>query len=172
MPSILAFYRDISWLENVLVISKKQIENAVLVIFALPMLGIILGGIYSIPAMQVTREKDPWLTLLLILGLGCTVLGMGFLTGTPFVWSATLWIVGIALLLVSRRLHGSLGHNLERFGVVHYPILFISVLLGPLADRLQSRTQREAVPNGASAAPLTPEPSSRDLESPRTSPSP
>ncbi|MCW1883793.1 hypothetical protein OKA04_03575 [Luteolibacter flavescens] len=126
-------------------ISKKLIENAVIVIFALPMLGIVLGGIYSIPAMKVTREKDPWLTLLLILGLGCTALGIGFSTNTPLVWSAALWIFGIVLLLVSRRLHGSLRHHLERFGVVHYPIFLISLFLGPLADKLQSRTQWEAI---------------------------
>lgn len=55
-------------------VSKQQIETAVLLIFGLPILGIMLGGIYSVPAMKVTGEKDPWLTLLLILSLGCRVL--------------------------------------------------------------------------------------------------
>ena len=155
-----------------MVVSKQQIETAVLLMFGFPILGIMLGGIYSVPAMKLTGEKDPWLTLLLILGLGCTVFGLGLFLGTPFTWSALLWTVGVGLLLASRKLHGSLGHNLERFGMVHAPILFISLFLGVLADRPSRKASKEGRPVPSIMLPLTPESFSSDPDNRKSNPKP
>jgi hypothetical protein len=139
------------------VIRKQHIKNAVLMLVALPVLGIMLGGIYLIPAMKITREKDPWLTLLLSLGLSATVFGLGLLLGTPIRWITILFAVGIILLLIARRLHGSLVHNLERFGIVHAPMLFLSLFLGALSHKNNQQAEQDGGGNSAAlrASPWT-----------------
>lgn len=121
-----------------------------LILFAVPVLGVLLGGIYSIPAMKITNERDPWLTLLLVLGLGCTVFGIGFLGGTPFIWSLAVFALGIILALLARWLHGSLGHNLERFGMVHMLVLMLALGLAAVARHKKEEPNKPAHPTATS----------------------
>ncbi len=91
-----------------------------MILLGVPVLGILLGGVYSLPAMRVTKERDPWFTLLLAGGLGITIFGIGLPTHTPLLYSAALWLLSIVLLLLRHAAYGGkLGHNIERFGLVH-----------------------------------------------------
>ena len=109
---------------------KMKLSEAVaLVILGLPVLGIFMGGIYSLPAMYLTKERDPWLTAFLAGGLAITVFGLGHFVHVPPLYLAGLWLVSLILLLLARRLFGTLGHNLERFGMVHMATLLLVLLL-------------------------------------------
>ncbi len=101
-------------------------ELVLVVVFGVPVVGLLMGGVYSIPASRLTGARDPWLTVLLGLGLGVTVVGGGTLMsgGVPLRGgsaSALAWVFAgsIALLLAARRVYGHLGHSVERFGLVH-----------------------------------------------------
>lgn len=107
----------------------KPSEVVAIILLGVPVLGILMGGVYSLPAMLLTRERDPWLTLLLAVGLAVTVFGIGLPTYTPLLYLISLYIVSIILLLLARAVHGSLGHNLERFGMVHAVTLILTILL-------------------------------------------
>ncbi len=96
-----------------------------IVLLGVPVLGVLMGGVYSAPAMHITKERDPWLTLLLAFGLAITVFGIGFATHIPFIYLWVVWLVSVVLLLLGRAAYGNLGHNLERFGMVHNVTLLI-----------------------------------------------
>jgi hypothetical protein len=106
--------------------AKEIAETVVLCGLAVPVVGLLMGGVYSIPATYLTKGRDPWLTLLLAVGLAVTVVGGGYVLDTPFVFSVGAWCLTISLLLAARRYHGSLDGNLERFGQVHAAALIIA----------------------------------------------
>lgn len=87
-------------------------------LIAVPVLGVLMGGIYSLPAMRLTNCREPWFTVLLGIGLSVTVLAIGFACGLALPVILIAWICACVLLLV-RRFLGKLDHNLERFGLVH-----------------------------------------------------
>jgi hypothetical protein len=106
---------------------KKRIGvgEIALIIFAVPLLGGLMGAIYSWPSMSLTKERDPWLTLLLACGLAVTVFGLGHLMQAPPASLSWVFAISIVLLLLARLAFGSLGHNFERFGMVHIATLFL-----------------------------------------------
>lgn len=113
----------------------KQFLNffAILVI-ALPVLGILMGGIYSWPAMRLTKCRDPLYTILLGVGLSITVIGIGALSHLSFFKIAGTWFFAIALLTIRRRF-GKLDHNLERFGFIHAFVLIGMICLVTIMGR-------------------------------------
>lgn len=107
----------------------KFSELVGIVLIVVPVLAVFMGGIYSVPAMRITKERDPWLTLLLALGLAITVFGIGLATHISFIYLSVVWLVSVVLLLIRRAAYGNLGHNLERFGMVHGVTLLIMVIV-------------------------------------------
>lgn len=97
-----------------------------------------MGGVYSLPAMKLTKERDPGLTVLLGIGLAITVFGLGLVLHAPPHHLATAWAFTVLLLLAARRAYGGLGHNLERFGLVHVAAILVTVIVATFA-RVQSR---------------------------------
>jgi len=93
-----------------------RVSQAVLLLFAVPVVGVLFGGIYSIPADYLTHGRDPWFTMLLCMGLATSVLVLGFCDGlgwTPMLLATSVvWIV-----LLARRAFGKL--NMEGFAQVH-----------------------------------------------------
>lgn len=80
--------------------------------------GIFMGGIYSLPAMKITGSKEPWFTIFISLGLTVTVAGIGliiFKSNLQIIYA----ILAANLLLIIRRCFGKLDHNVERFGIIH-----------------------------------------------------
>lgn len=107
----------------------KVFENLVLFGVGVPVVGLLMGGIYSMPAMRVCKGREPWLSVSLSIGLAITVFGLGYLADTPILFSCGAWAFSVILLLVARRLHGTLDGNLERFGLVHAAALLTAFAL-------------------------------------------
>ncbi|MGA9524646.1 MAG: hypothetical protein WBV82_24525 [Myxococcaceae bacterium] len=112
---------------------RMRLSEMLLVLFAVPLVAVLFGGVYSYPAMKITNEREPWLSILLAVGLAVTVFGLGALVHSPLEYSAGGWALGCGLLLVARRFFGTMGRNLERFGVVHLAALVITFVASALA---------------------------------------
>jgi len=112
--------------------ASKVLENFALYGIAIPVVGLLMGGIYSMPAMHVCKGREPWLSGLLSIGLAITVFGLGYLTETPILFTVGAWGLSVVLLLVARRLYGSLDGKLERFGLVHATGLLAAIALAAL----------------------------------------
>jgi hypothetical protein len=113
--------------------AAKALESFAVYGVAVPVLGLLMGGIYSWPAMRLCRGREPWLSMCLSVGLAITILGLGHLTDTPMLHSAGGWAFSVLLLLAARRQYGTLDGNLERFGLVHAAALLITFALAALA---------------------------------------
>lgn len=98
-------------------LSARNLDPLVLFI-AVPVVGILMGGIYSLPAIYATKGRDPVYTILLGLGLSVTVFGIGIAGDLSLSLTSVAWICAV-LVLIIRRSFGKLDHNLERFGLVH-----------------------------------------------------
>jgi hypothetical protein len=112
--------------------ASKVFETVALVGIAVPVVGLLMGGIYSMPAMRLCKGREPWLSVLLSFGLAITVFGLGYLVETPILFSTGGWGFSVILLLVARRLYGTLDGNLERFGLVHAFALLTTFVLAAL----------------------------------------
>lgn len=88
-------------------------------VIAVPVLAVMLGGLYSLPAIKLTRGREPWLSILLGLGLAITIAALGLPAGLSWPVLAILWVVCLLLMMAARWFYGSLGESLESFGIVH-----------------------------------------------------
>jgi len=109
--------------------ARKVVETLAVALIAAPVVGLFMGGIYSLPAIRLTRGREPGLSILLSVGLAVTVFGLGFMLSVPLVFRAGIWLLSIGLLLATRKYVGVLDHNLERFGKVHALALLITFLV-------------------------------------------
>lgn len=98
-------------------LSAKNFDLLTLMI-GVPVVGILMGGMYSLPAMRVTGSRDPAYTILLGAGLSVTVIGIGMAADLSLPLVSAAWLFAM-LVLMTRRLFGKLDHNVERFGLVH-----------------------------------------------------
>ena len=119
--------------------ANKVFENVAALGIGVPVVGLLMGGIYSMPAMHVCKGREPWLSVSLSIGLAITVFGLGYLTDTLILFSVGAWGFSVILLLVARRLYGTLDGNLERFGLVHAAALLIAFVLALLTAHGISR---------------------------------
>ena len=115
---------------------EKAIETTIVMLIGIPVVGLLMGGIYSLPAIRLSKGREPWLSGLLSIGLAITVFGVGFLGDTPVSLSVGAWLISIVLLELARRSHGTLDGNLERFGLVHASALMIAFLLSVVVTKL------------------------------------
>jgi len=117
----------------------KAFHEAIVIIVGVPVVGILMGGAYSLLATRITKGRDPWLTMLLAVGLSITVFGIGIIAREPWVHLAVVLGVACLLLVAMRSLYGSFEGNLEHFGLVHMAtllLLWIVVLRGRVHGRL------------------------------------
>ena len=97
---------------------KTKFADVIGTLIALPILGILMGGVYSLPAMRITKCREPWYTITLGIGLSITVLAISFIYELPVNRVSIAWAIACALLLI-RRSFGKLDHNIERYGLIH-----------------------------------------------------
>ncbi|MEQ1571649.1 MAG: hypothetical protein ABMA64_38830 [Myxococcota bacterium] len=93
--------------------------EAALVAVALPVLGLLMGGVLSYPVIRLTGGRDPWLTAGLAAALAVPTGVPGLVVGAPWALLGAAWTSAVGLLLVARWVQGDLAHGLERFGMVH-----------------------------------------------------
>ena len=113
---------------------NKVVESMALIGIAVPVVGVFLGGIYSVPAIRLSRGREPWLSVLMSLGLAITAFGIGYLSHTRILFSGGVWGFSLLLLLLVRRVHGPLDGNLERFGLVHAFTLLATFVLAAITE--------------------------------------
>jgi hypothetical protein len=111
---------------------SKFFETIAIDGFAVLVVGLLMGGIYSMPALRLCKGHEPWLSVLLAAGLAVTVFGLGYLAETRILFSTGGWILSVILLLAARRRFGTLDGNLERFGLVNASALLVALLLAML----------------------------------------
>ena len=98
--------------------AKSVLRDIPIYIFGFIVVGLFMGGIYSLPAMRVTNSTDPWLTILLSIGLTITVTTIGVIFITSYI-HVLYAILTANILLFIRRCFGKMDHNVERFGLIH-----------------------------------------------------
>ena len=75
-------------------------ETLLVILIAGPVVGLLLGGVYSWPAIRFTKGREPWLSLLLVVGLSVTVFGLGLAAQVPVLYLAIVFLVVLVLLLL------------------------------------------------------------------------
>ncbi len=107
---------------------QQFIENLFLIVFAIPFIGLFLGGVYSFPVLHLTKEREPWSTGLLALCLAVTVFGLGEAAALPI--GSLIWILGAAVvvLLLMRILFGPM--SVEHFSTAHIAALLLVLSVG------------------------------------------
>jgi hypothetical protein len=88
-------------------------------LFAIPMFGIVGGGYLSLPTTSITRGKEPWTTITLLVGLGTMIFLVGHFgfraTQPPMLWS---WLAGSTMYFLMASVGGFRQH-IEPFFVAH-----------------------------------------------------
>lgn len=108
------------------------LESVLIALIAVPVLGILMGGVYSVPAMRVAGKR-PWLLFALLGGgLAVTTSALALAWSTPLPWVLLQLPVLAVALLLQHRSYGTLDGNLERFGLVHGLALNLGCVLGML----------------------------------------
>ena len=129
------------------------LQTLAILCIAVPMLGFMAGGIYSFPAIKLTKGKEPWLSMLLAAGLAVTVLGIGASGKLPWLTMGGIWLVGVALLVLARWFYGSLSHSLESFGVVHVFMLMIVMFVVVWHVGAEKQREKATPPHASHAKP-------------------
>jgi hypothetical protein len=99
-------------------VQRALLKNIPIYTLGFLVVGILMGGMYSLPAMKITRSKEPWFTLFLSFGLTITVTAIGLLFFKSNM-HITYAIMAANILLIIRRCFGKLDNNVERFGIIH-----------------------------------------------------
>ena len=94
------------------------LSNIPIYLIGFIVVGLFMGGIYSLPAIRLTKSTDPWLTILLSIGLTTTVAAIGLMFSTSYLHIIYVILFANALLII-RRCFGKMDHNVERFGLIH-----------------------------------------------------
>jgi hypothetical protein len=97
---------------------NSVLYNIPIYVLGFIVVGLFMGGIYSLPAMRLTKSTDPWFTISLGIGLTVTATVMGLLIFTSYLHILYAIVIANTLLII-RRNFGKLDHNVERFGLIH-----------------------------------------------------
>jgi purine-cytosine permease-like protein len=111
----------------------KLAQQTLVIVVGVPVVGVLMGGIYWLPATRITKGREPWLSLLLVVGLAATVIGIGRSIGEPLSHLAIVLAIALFLLLLARGLFGSFD-RLERFGILHVATL-VSLMIASAVTR-------------------------------------
>ena len=105
--------------------------GAVSVLVSFPLLSaLVCSVLYWCLAMKLPEWKDASRIAILVMGLGLTLFAIGIVHGVSARSLGCFWFIGLLLILVTRRFPNSLGHCIEKFGIVHGGILYAAMFLG------------------------------------------
>lgn len=117
---------------------RSSVQEVLGLLIGLPIVLVLLGGLYSIPIMKVTKGREPALTVLIAIALAAMVGGIGFAAKTPASHSLVLASAVLGMLVLARKVYGSLGRNIEHFGMVHQLTLLGALSLAAYARKRSS----------------------------------
>ena len=126
----------------------QRIMVGLLACLLVPFAATDFGGLYSYPVHRLTKGKDPAASLLLIAGLGLTVFGFGWATGTQLVHSLTVFTVSSAGFLLIRAVSGRAPGGLVGYGMLHF-----AALLGAMCVAAEEDSARKLEVIEASSPP-------------------
>lgn len=127
----------------------KKIDPVLLI--AIPLLGIVGGGYLSLPTTSLTRGKEPWTSMTLLVGLGTMIFLVGHFgfrtTLSPILWS---WLAGSIMYFLMASVGGFRQH-IEPFFVAHM-IAFVCLMgLASLEHKKQNKSVVASADNASSS---------------------
>ena len=102
-------------------------------------MALFFGAFISFPVMMITKDREPWLTFLLAMGLSLVVVVPGLLIGLSFHTLGCLWLASMAILLLVRFTFG-LKDNIEHFAMAY----IVTVLMMMFSVTLRAAQQKAA----------------------------
>lgn len=127
-----------------------------LLLIAIPLLGIVGGGYLSLSTLSLTRGKEPWTSMILVLGLGAMIFLVGHFefrsTLSPIFWS---WVAGSIMYLLMASVGGFRQH-IEPFFVAHMVAYACLMGLASIEHKKQNKPHREAT-NSRSVSMILPD---------------
>jgi hypothetical protein len=121
---------------------KKLVTTALLVVF-----GVATGAVWGIAADKITRGREPWLTVLMLCGLGVTVGGVSWCGGASSALIAYTF-VGTACAFVALRLLYGKKSALEMFAGPHV-LAVLLLLVWPAMERAKQKARELRRPNNS-----------------------
>ena len=113
-----------------------------MLLIAIPLLGIVGGGYLSLPTTSLTRSKEPWTSITLLIGLGTMIFLVGRFgfstTLSSILWS---WLVGSIMYFLMASVGGFRQH-IEPFFVAHMIAFTCLMGLASLEHKKQNKPHR------------------------------
>jgi hypothetical protein len=118
----------------------KKFDPALII--AIPLLGIVGGGYLSLPTTSLTRGKEPWTSMTLLVGLGTMIFLVGHFglrtTQLPILWS---WLAGSIIYLLMASVGGFRQH-IEPFFAAHMIAFACLMGLASIEHKKQNKPHR------------------------------
>lgn len=118
-------------------------------IIAIPLLGILGGGYLSLPITSISRGKEPWTSIVLLLCLVAPIWLVGrfaiMSSPTTILWS---WAAGLAFYLIMASAGGFRQH-IEPFFVAH--MMAFLCMFGLTAIKNKNEQNKALVPTAGAA---------------------
>jgi hypothetical protein len=132
---------------------NKKFDPALLI--AIPLLGIVGGGYLSLPTTSLTRGKEPWTSMVLVLGLGAVVFLVGHY-GFNVRLSLVLWawLAGSIVYFLMTSVGGFRQH-IEPFFAGHMIALVCLFALASIDNKIQQNKSRHATPTSRSVSMIS-----------------
>lgn len=119
----------------------------------MPFFLLFSGAFISLPALYISRSREPWHTLTLALGLALLVFGIGISTEVPHRLLCGVLVGAWLMLALLRCLFGRGMRNVENFAPV-YMFTMIAIMCTVQVYRIQQRIAARAMMK--TAAPRAP----------------
>lgn len=114
------------------------------------------GGIWSLPAIKLTRSREPWLTILLLAGLAGTVVGLRYLISHGFQHDLWVWLAAVGVFLFFRFVMG-MKRSIEPFFAAHMTAIMLCFMAAAFDRHSELRhrsTHHWSQPTLAHSVPL------------------
>ena len=86
------------------------------------------GGVWSLPALKLSRSREPWLALLLFGGLAGTIIALRYLISGGFQYDFWIWLAAVGVFLSSRFFTG-VKRSVEPFFAAHVFAIILTLIV-------------------------------------------
>jgi hypothetical protein len=121
-------------------------------ILAIPLLGVIGGGYFSLPVLQLTRGREPYTSLILGVGIAAIVWSIAHhILSVSIGYSALMSVLPLAVYLISTSVGGFRQH-IEPFFMAHMMAIMVIFLGSTLLKKSGATGSHILNPNQAEQA--------------------